>query len=196
MIPTFEVNFGLNLIIGFGVKISDDSVVTERCHKFSIVDEKKPASSQYQLMSGKGISKKWLYGYAMSLDRKTVIYPCSRFRCSIPCPCLLCAKQHPRCHVPGLMGCGCSDCIKYFNDHTVFHATFHIECKSCSQLLTMLPTFNFFFLNTERPKFPCGLTDRIKIKPLIVELEPKNPPKDSIKELMMLKRNEDSWCLK
>ena len=79
-----------------GDKISDDTVVIERCHEFTIVDEVK-VTSPYQLMPGKCINKPWLYGPAMFLETKTIIYPCSRFRCQIPCPCLLCAKQPPKC---------------------------------------------------------------------------------------------------
>ena len=132
----------------------------------------------------------------MCLDSKTLIYPCTRFRCRIPCPCLLCAKQHSRCNVSSFIACICSDCILHFDDHSVYHATFHFCCKSCSQLITLFPVFNYFFLNTERPKFPYGLTDPIKIKPLVVELEPKNPAENSIKHLMMLKRKEDTWCFR
>ena len=194
MIPTFELFFGQNLIKGLGDKISDNKIVIERCHEFTIVDAVK-VTSPHQLMPGKCINKPWLYGPAMCLETKTIIYPCSRFRCQIPCPCLLCAKQLPKCHFQKFACCGCTECTEHFEDHSLYHATYHFGCKSCSQLLIVMPMFNFFFLTNERPKFPYGQTDPIQIKPLIVELEPKNPPENSIQELMMIKRNESTWCL-
>ena len=96
--------------------------------------------------------------------------------CVVPCPCLLCRKQHTCCLVPTSQPCSCMDCVAYFQDHSSFHGTFHFGCRSCYQIAQIFPVFNFFFLNNEKKKKPCGsYYDDFSIKPIIVNLEPKAP---------------------
>ena len=57
----------------------------------------------------------------------------------------------------------------------ILEILFHVACKSCIQLLENIPQFNFFFLNTEKKKIVCGTYEENKVKPLVVELTPKDP---------------------
>ena len=103
------------------------------------------------------VKKEWLYGPATSLSSRKIIYPCTKFRCSIPCPCLICRKKHPTCRVPASHGCDCQNCRMQYLDHTTFHAAYHYGCKFCHQIVKILPNFNFFFLDKKK-KAPDGPT--------------------------------------
>jgi uncharacterized C2H2 Zn-finger protein len=121
------------------------------CHSFSIncVSENEGAERSVKLVAGKIETRKWLHGPACALD-KTVMYPCNRYRCRVPCPCKICNKHPPSCTVKA--SCNCSDCKEQFEDHKKFHAACHNDCKFCIQLLQMFPAFNFFFMNSEGKK--------------------------------------------
>ena len=93
------------------------------------------------------------------LLQKTIIYPCSRFKCAIPCPCMLCAKKHPTCRVPSTKSCSCQDCSSQFADHKSYHAVFHYGCRSCFQLIKSIPNLNYFFLDIEKKIWPSGCYD-------------------------------------
>ena len=144
MTHIFEADFEQDFIKAAGRKVIK-SVKCVRCHDFSLKSEFNSVSTAVQLLAGKCVKEKWLYGPAMTIKNRSVIYPCSRYRCSIPCPCLFCCHRLPRCHVPGSQACVCIDCINHFEDHSHFHAAFHIDCKSCIQLLENIPQLKFSF---------------------------------------------------
>ena len=57
-------------------------------------------------------------------------------------------KAHPRCREG--QSCSCAECKLFYEDHTNFHGCFHYGCKSCFNILSVLPSFNFFFLDKSR----------------------------------------------
>ena len=146
MTHKFEVDFDQDWIKGEGAGI-ERSAVCKNCFEFELKEKEGFDPSSVQLQRVKVIKKPWLYGPATCLQSRTIVYPCSRFMCSVPCPCLLCHKKHPSCRDNS---CGCQDCTAHFSDHENFHATFHFGCKSCFQLVNLIPCFNYFFLGNER----------------------------------------------
>jgi hypothetical protein len=105
---------------------------SRKCHIFKFSNVKTSLPTDYfPLMPWKSISEAWLYGPATSLDSRKIVYPCSHFKCAVPCPCLLCSRVHPRCRVPASEACVCLDCIKHTEDHDNFHSVWHFGCKYC-----------------------------------------------------------------
>ena len=141
----YRADFGQKRLVGFGNKKTmwDKKKIDEiqMCHLFELKIEDNPKSQGIvNLVAGESITKEWLFGPASTRD-KSVIYPCYRYRCRVPCPCKVCAKQSS-CEVQA------KQCIKNFEDHSRFHATFHHCCKYCDQILEIFPFFNFFFFGT------------------------------------------------
>ena len=144
----YQADFRQSLIKGRDYKI-DPRISKLKCHQFSLENSTNLFPTSVQLLPGKSIQEPWLYGPAMNLLTRSIIYPCTDFRCSLPCPCLLCAKIHSKCRVPSSKPCSCPDCAQHFENHCEFHGTFHFGCKYCFQLVQKIPQFDFFFLDTE-----------------------------------------------
>ena len=184
MTVTFDANFVQNMIRGKGsTHLKRDN---EKCHIFSLNDSTILNPTSVDLVPGKSVKSSWLYGPAMDIKSRKIIYPCSRYKCSIPCPCLLCSKQHPRCRELSSKSCSCTECLKHFEDHSSFHGIFHNGCRSCFQIVQIIPNFNFFYLSPDMKTHGIGRTDSISTKPLVVELEPK-APKYTVKILQKLR---------
>ena len=149
----YQADFRLSLIKGQAYRI-DPHESKLKCHQFSLEDPTNLFPTSVKLLPGKSIAEPWLYGPAMNLLTRSIIYPCTDFRCSLPCPCLLCAKIHSKCRVPSSKPCSCPDCAQHFENHREFHGTFHFGCKFCFQLVQKFPHFNFFFLDTEDKGMP------------------------------------------
>ena len=163
----YEADFGQRHLFGYGTKISKyKNSEINMCHFFSIKNKKDDGSRCIELVPGKHISEKWLFGPASNLH-KSIIYPCSRYRCQIPCPCMDCCQQLPSCQASLISECTCKRCIDQFDDHMNFHVVLHRNCKYCEQLLQVFPRFNFFLMNREKQKKRSGLriVDRIKLSP-------------------------------
>ena len=60
-----------------------------RCHKFTFAEPPDPKKTSVIVTPGKSVVHEWLYGPATVLETRTVIYPCVRNRCSVPCRCLI-----------------------------------------------------------------------------------------------------------
>ena len=154
-----ELDFEQNLLKTRGHHIESTSVKL-KCFKFKLQNGVTAHSNSVHLMPEFIISKDWLYGPATDLATRSILYPCTRYRCSIPCPCLLCAlKRHPTCRTPSHEACQCQDCQDHFTDHTQFHAVFHYGCKSCYGISKVVPYFNFCSLDLAKKKFPHGYYD-------------------------------------
>ena len=175
MAPAYEVNFEVNLITGRGYQIQESPRNKNKCYKFLINNEDSLFPNSVKLVPKTNMKVEWLYGPAVTLDGRQVIYPCTRFRCVVPCPCLLCRKQQTFCLVPTNQTCTCIECGKYFQDHSYFHGTFHFGCRSCYQIAQIFPAFNFFFLNNDKKERPSGSYCQRSIKTIIVNIEPKAP---------------------
>ena len=126
---SLSLNFGDHLIQG-----KDANAVREtngKCFMFSVNDKAENLiSSEVEVFPGASVKKKCLYGAAMSLSGRSMIYHCTKFRCQIPCPCTLChKKKYPTCQSP--VKCHCEECTAYFQDHDTFHAMYHVNCKFC-----------------------------------------------------------------
>ena len=195
-----EVDFHLNLVksSSFTMKSSN---FWKKCHRFKV---KEPSNHAHKvkLEPEKIMKNAWLYGPATELSTRKIIYPCNRFKCSIPCGCLLCAKQHPTCRVSSSTGCSCQDCSKQFADHTNFHATYHFGCKSCYQLVSLIPHFNFYFLDVEKKLLPTGCYDGNSPLSLMFS-QPDHKLSVDFFEMWSIKRNNwkngqeqagDMWC--
>jgi len=179
----YKADFGQKRLVGFGdkktvydgnqIKIEND---TKMCHLFALkVKDNSEAKGIVDLVAGEAITEEWLFGPASTLD-KSVVYPCSRYRCRVPCPCKVCAKL-PSCKVQAKQFCNCISCIESLEDHRHFHATFHHGCKYCDQLLEIFPCLNFFFLNTD-PKKKCSganFTFKPKLKLVCAKFNPPGP---------------------
>ena len=122
----------------------------------------------------------WLFGPATLLSSRSIVYPCSRGKCAVPCPCLLCDKKHPKCRAG--QSCDCQDCRLQFLDHSNYHACLHTGCKFCHSIVTVLPQFNFFFLDNSGKICNNGVAFEEQIRPTF-ELPPVN--KDLIKRFLV-----------
>ena len=185
-----EVNFRQNLQSSRSSTI-EISNARNKCYQFQLKSEVPRLPDLVKLEQDRIISVSWLYGPATDLKTRKIIYPCRRYRCSIPCPCLLCAKRHPTCRVPSSKPCNCQDCMKQFDDHQSFHCTFHYGCKYCFQLVQIIPSFNFFFMDVEKKVFPSGCYDSntTNVTPNFIMPESKV----SIDFLMRWRRKMDKW---
>ena len=177
------------------------------CHKFSLNVKAAAQSSKIEVLPGKVCNENWLFGPATLLGSRSVIYPCSRFRCSIPCPCQDCQKlcSPSPCQAPVNSSCSCSDCAQRFKDHSRFHRTFHKDCKFCIQLLELFPNFNFWFLNhgTRIVMAYKNPREHFSVKELIVNKYPPPRPKpmyqgfftdfDHYGRSSVKKEMEDDW---
>ena len=156
MADSFNIHFEDNVLVGQGYKF--DREANDNC--FDFVVKENPNDSLLAKMQMEPVSyvkKEWLYGPATCLSSRRIIYPCTRFRCSLPCPCLICRKRHPTCRVPASHGCDCQNCRMQYLDHSSFHAAYHYGCKFCHQIVKILPNFNFFFLDKKKkaPIYPA-----------------------------------------
>jgi hypothetical protein len=157
--PWVELDFRLNLIKTKSHNI-ESSAARSKCYQFGLQKKMFPHDNIVKLEQKKIIGKPWLYGAATTLISRTIIYPCKRYRCSIPCPCLLCAfKKHPTCRVASSQGCPCENCKLHFTDHTKFHAVYHHGCKVCFQIIQRIPCFNFCALDFAKKLPAAGCYD-------------------------------------
>ena len=145
----YHVNFGQNLLVGTSSIIKKKRQEEDKCHEFSL-KETTLESSPVELVPGKTATREVLFGPASLIKCRKVIYPCTRNKCVLPCPCSICKNQ------PSLLlishqelNCSCSDCYAQFEDHSSYHATFHTSCKFCSNMMQTIPFFNFYFVKYE-----------------------------------------------
>ena len=187
-----ELDFEQNLVKTRSPNI-ESSTARKKCYQFSLKKEESPSAKSIHLQQEQIIAKTWLYGPATCLKSRTIIYPCRRYRCSIPCPCLLCAhKKHPTCRVSSCQGCPCENCRQHFADHNSFHAVFHHGCKFCFQIIQIIPCFNFSALDYKKKKLPAdgGCYDSTNnLDPYFVWPDGKV----SLKFLDMWSRKREKW---
>lgn len=154
------VDFGQNFLRSHGPNI-EESTARKKCYVFKIkTEEVHSGSGSVSLIPVKIVCASWLYGPATDLKTRGIIYPCARFKCSVPCPCLRCARKHHTCRTPSSEACSCQDCLKHFADHSRFHHSLHVGCKFCFQIVKLIPNFNFYFLDKEKKKFTVGIYDQ------------------------------------
>ena len=177
----FEADFSVGILAGATsegkikkkfIKLNEKSM----CHAFTIKYQCDEESVKVELIPGKLLVNKWLFGPASMLNSKAVIYPCSRFWCSVPCPCQTCCEQPPvsSCQVPANQSCGCKDCMKKLSEHFKFHKALHTKCKFCLHLIEKIPNFNFWFLSSGKRGVLYNRNSRehFLIKNLVVNCKP------------------------
>ena len=184
---SYEVDFTEDILACRGVKLPRNLMKLKDCHIFTMVND-HVHSAKLNLLPGHLVKKDWLFGPACEMDRK-VIYPCSRYRCSVPCPCSSCLKLPTLPCKTIASCCSCGICNKKFEEHTQFHGTFHFDCKFCYNLVHCLPVFNFWFLNhskTKRAVRYCEYFSRehFDVKDLVKNIHPEtwkqNPNGDTV----------------
>ena len=123
----------------------------QKCYKYVVKDGNNAISEHVQLVPVEQVQVQHLFGPATILSSRQIVYPCSRGKCSLPCPCLLCARKHPRCRVG--QDCGCLDCRMQYKDHSSFHACLHHGCKYCHKLSrsSRISTFPFWTTQESSP---------------------------------------------
>ena len=126
MSVTYRVDFLKRRIRGKGFDIEKS---IQKCHKFKYIESEDqevleiksvPLDSLY-VYPGKTVTVPHIYGPASCIQTKSLIYPCTRFRCSVLCPCLVCQHHSFQCSDPSKEDCECSECVKKFQDHDLFH---------------------------------------------------------------------------
>ena len=155
----YGIDFGRNVVTWRGARVQRrfHFKTDVQCHHFSLKGQIREGSSTVEVVPGKTVKEDWLFGPATSLKSRCVIYPCSRHRCALPCPCRICRKINPKCHHPEV--CSCKDCMLNFDDHSRFHSVFHLGCKFCGQILQVVPHFNFYFVSREQRRLSIGKDD-------------------------------------
>jgi hypothetical protein len=148
MTDKFFLNFQDSRILSQGYKIQK-SEATQNCYNYVLKENPDNSLKNVQLEPVSYNQKKWLFGPATSLSSRSIIYPCRRYRCALPCPCLICRKKHPTCRVPSSQGCNCQNCRMHFIDHS-YHVVYHHGCRYCHQIVKILPNCNFYFLNMRK----------------------------------------------
>ena len=142
---------------------------TKKCYEYVIKDEEVTNPDIVQLAPVNHCQHPWLFGPATKLSSRSIIYPCNRGKCVVPCVCLLCQKQYQKCRVGP--SCGCQECKLYFKNHSDYHGCLHIGCKSCFNITSVLPHFDFHFLDKTRKLSSSSVWLGDKLKPTF-ELPP------------------------
>jgi len=172
MAHKFSLNFKQSWIIRRGPNLIQESSNSSRgkfhpghqkCYKYVVKNEQNLNSEHVQLVPVEQVQVQHLFGPATILSSRQIVYPCSRGKCNLPCPCLLCAKIHPRCRVG--QDCGCADCRMQLKDHISFHACLHHGCKYCHKLIQIFPNFNFALLDNTRKLTNEGVFGEEKLEP-------------------------------
>ena len=172
MAHKFSLNFkhswitrrGPKLItLGLGNRRSSVHPGTKKCYEYVIKNTEESTPENVQLAPVRHSQQPWLYGPATVISSRSIVYPCIRGKCALPCPCRICKKQHPRCRAG--QSCSCAECKMFYEDHTNFHGCLHHGCKSCFNILSVLPFFNFFFLDKSRKPENLDVFIEGKIEP-------------------------------
>ena len=174
----YEANFDNDVLFGRGVKVKENREENSLCHKFTLRDNAGAKVSSIKILAGETVETEWLFGPATLLKTRTIIYPCSRNKCSIPCACKKCRKPalSLKCQVLASQPCSCWECLDEFEDHKNFHGCFHVKCKYCIQLIQILPNLNFWFLKLgNRPRkvlYEMAAREHFRVKDLVKNSDP------------------------
>ena len=150
------------------------------CHKFTCAEPPDPKKTSVFVSPEKSVVHEWQSGPATVLETRTVIYPCVRYKRSVPCRCWICLKSYPKCRVSMSQGCSCDDCSLHFAEHTQFQRTFKFGSKWCFQLEKIFPHFNFFSLEAWKNPLESGIRGPCP-KPNVVHVEPEKTMEEIFK---------------
>ena len=200
----FHLDFKKSWISRIGPKLVSDaldsnrqksnaSAVQRKCYEFEFLnwDERCPEKVQVAPIQLK--KDEWLFGPATKLSTRSIVYPCSRRKCALPCPCLICHKRHPNCR--GENGCNCEECKLYDVDHNNYHGSLHIGCKSCDRLVDAVGVFKFSSIDKNIKPINKGIF-RFEIIQPSFELPPASDPRRPLKEFVKRFLVREKWCEK
>ena len=173
----YKADWAVDVLAGYGFKATTNFDEKFLCHEFALTKSNVPESLTIELLTVNNVVSSRLFGPASSLESKTLIYPCNRYYCRIPCPCNICHNlMSSSCQVPESYPCSCKVCSCQFQDHSNFHRAYHINCKFCLQLLLIFPVYNFWFLNDAKRVLLYSGSDskreHFQIKDLVVNRDP------------------------
>ena len=147
MTHTFSLNFETSRICASRVRGPRQcKKAVPKCYEFFTGDLEDKTAENIPIVALKRRYLPWLFGPATSLSTRSIIYHCTKNKCSLPCVCFICQKSPPTCRVPASEACHCQDCQGHFEDHRLYHAAYHMDCKFCAQLVQAMPQLNFYFL--------------------------------------------------
>ena len=186
MAHTFLLQFKRSWITRRGPKLVTDGFGAkgkfhpgrDKCYEYVIKDIQDATPENLQLAPVQHHQQQWLFGPATTLSSRSIVYPCTRGKCSLPCPCMICHKKHQNCRAG--QSCGCKDCKLHFEDHTNFHGCLHIGCKFCNNIMTTIPHFNFYFLDQNKKICNRGVWLKEQLEPSF-----KLPPSTELRRDMI-----------
>ena len=76
---------------------------TRKCYEYVIKDKEDVIPDMVQLAPVRHRQHPWLFGPATKLSSRSIIYPCNRGKCEVPCACLLCQKKYQKCRAGPFM---------------------------------------------------------------------------------------------
>ena len=143
----YQLDFDNDFLLGSAENArhkANQDVGNSLCHEFAI-RENNGETETLKVLPGK-VSNSFLFGPACDIRTKSVIYPCNRSRCRIPCICIQCRKKVTK--TCSKSDCSCSNCSELFTEHSRYHRVWHQSCRFCENILQCFPNFNFWFLNS------------------------------------------------
>jgi hypothetical protein len=169
MIFDYQLDCENDFLLGSGKNARTNAckdVGNSLCHNFTLKDTDDETDTP-KVLPGK-VSDSFLFGPACDIQTRSVIYPCNRNRCRIPCSCKSCRKRMTK--TCSKSDCCCSDCSELFKEHSRYHRVWHESCKFCENILQCFPNFNFWFLNSGNKLLQVEGYHRLEhfpIKPLV-----------------------------
>ena len=100
------------ITLGIGRVKSNIHPGTKKCYEYVIKNPDQSTPEYVQLAPVRQSQIPWLYGPATLLSTRSVVYPCVRGKCVLPCPSRICRKAHPRCREG--KSCSCAECKFFF----------------------------------------------------------------------------------
>ena len=173
---------GTNLIRkAFTSSREDFHPATKKCYEYVFLNWNDRSPDNIQLAPVKLYHHKWLFGPATKLKSKSIVYPCSRGKCSLPCPCLLCHKKVPVCRA----GCDCEECKLYEEDHNNYHGCFHNNCTSCNRLIKQDGYIDFSLFDKSRKPINMGINTEEILRPSFkLSPYPRRPRPDMLESYL------------
>ena len=198
----FNLDFQKSWITRIGPKLLPNDVtsirhksipVKRKCYEFEFLNWKERCPEKVQVAPVKLKKDKWLFGPATKLNTRSIVYPCSREKCALPCPCLICHKKYPDCR--GEIDCNCEECKLFNVDHNNYHGCEHIGCKSCKSLVDAFGVFKLSSIDKNIKPVNKGIF-RFEIIEPSFELPPASDPRRPLKEFVKDILVREKWSEK
>ena len=173
MIFNYQLDCENDFLLGSGKKNRQKAcrdVGNSLCHHFTIRENNSEID---KVLPGK-VSDSFLFGPACDIKTRSVIYPCNRSKCHIPCICMQCRKKVTK--TCSKSDCPCSDCAELFREHSRYHRVWHQSCKFCENILQCFPHFNFWFLNNGKRRVHVEGHHRLEHFPMKPLVDHEDPP--------------------